>query len=204
MSDIVGTKFTRLTVISHADKKHKMKRYLCKCDCGNEKIIYRSSLIQGRSKSCGCLQKQLMTTHGKTNTKTFNIWYGMLRRCTDEKHHNFERYSVLGISDEWMLFENFLNDMGPQPKGMTIDRIDNNKGYSKDNCRWANVEQQANNRRDNIFITYKGVTKTISQFAHEYGIKPSTLHGRIIISAWSIERALLTPVGKATASMGIK
>jgi hypothetical protein len=199
MSDLLGCRFDRWTVICNADKKHGQKVYLCRCDCGNEKEVYATSLKQGKSKSCGCLQKELRTTHGKTGTKTFNVWYGMIRRCTDKNHHNYEKYKDRGVSDEWLDFDVFLSDMGEVPEGMTLDRIDNEKGYSKENCRWATTDQQARNRKDNINITFKGVTKTVSEFAREYKINPTTLHQRISKYGWSLERAL-----GITSSKGIK
>ena len=132
----------------------------------------------------------------KSDPKWFkmrNIWYNMIHRTTNPNNPNYFRYGARGIvvSDEWHSFDVFYNDMKDSYLvGLSIDRIDNNKGYSKENCRWATKAQQANNRRTSALFTIDGVTKTLSQWCSESSCKPSTIRQRIYAYGWSIKEAL--------------
>ena len=127
---------------------------------------------------------------------SYITWRRMKQRCLDKNCKSFHRYGGrgIGICDRWMIFRNFLNDMGKRPKGLSIDRIDNNKGYSKENCRWATVKEQARNRRSNTFVTYNNVSRTLAEWADVADIKYSTLKQRFYVYKWTFGRCLLPPL----------
>lgn len=174
--------------------------YICRCECGATRKIIRSSFLRGNNKSCGCLRSELSKqgklhrTHGKENTKIYGIYRTMLTRCYNKNSEKYSRYGGRGIrvSDEWQTFENFYRDMGDPPAGMSLDRIDNDGPYSKDNCRWATGKTQCNNTRRNIWITARGESKTISQWAEVAGVDCRLVHARLQ-RGWDPERAIFEP-----------
>jgi hypothetical protein len=133
-----------------------------------------------------------MTKHGKSRSRTYRIWVGMLNRCSkDTKSKNKRNYIDRGIKvcDRWKYFDAFFEDMGEAPEGLSIDRIDNDKGYEPSNCRWASAAEQSNNTRKNVVLRYNNKVQTVSQWAREIGILQSTLSYRIR-RGWAVERAL--------------
>ena len=136
--------------------------------------------------------------HGLSKTRLHTIWHSMLCRCKYKGTHSYKNYGGKGIKvcEEWehnfMNFYNWAMSNGYKD-GLTLDRIDNNKGYSPDNCRWATREEQANNRKTNRFLAYKGETKTCKQWCREYNVSPTTLYDRLG-RGWTIEQALTIPV----------
>ena len=122
---------------------------------------------------------------------TYNSWSSMKRRCLCEGNHNYMDYGGRGITiqDDWHEFDNFLRDMGVRPEGTTLDRIDSEGGYTKENCRWATPQQQLLNRRNTPFLTIRGVTKSLYEWAEESQVKYHTIWGRIRIG-WDHERAV--------------
>jgi hypothetical protein len=156
-NDIAGQRFGRLVAIEPVATRSRSGNYHWRfvCDCGQEKVVAAGGVMAGQTQSCGCLNRertaQRNTKHGMTQTREYKIWKGIKRRCNDFRDKNFERYGGRGITlcDRWFYdFAAFYADMGPNPTPKhTIDRINNELGYSPDNCRWATWSEQRRNQR---------------------------------------------------------
>lgn len=191
-------RFGRLTAVRY-EQSSKNAQWLCFCECGNDCVVRADHLTQGRVRSCGCLASELVsartTTHGETRghqlTREYRCWYAMHSRCRDMKD---SRYGGRGIKvcERWTSFENFLADMGRCPEGLTLDRINNNSGYSSDNCRWADAKAQNRNRSSNRQITFNGRTMCLADWCDDTGLPRTTLERRLN-RGWPIEAALTTP-----------
>jgi hypothetical protein len=152
IKNILNQRFGKLVVVEFIGLIKKHAYWKCLCDCGQLKIIRSGHLNYGASKSCGCTKFETKNLkHGKSRQKIYQIWLGMKNRCYYPENDNYKWYGGRGIkvSDEWHDFINFYNDMGDPPENMTLDRIDVNGDYSKDNCRWATWEIQAKNKQKN-------------------------------------------------------
>lgn len=197
--DISGQKFGRLTALYRLHNYHKKGTYwLCICECGNFTEIWLPNLQRGASKSCGCLQREQATkanrTHKKSNTHLYYIWRSMRYRCYNKHTKAYKNYGGRGIAvcsewkDNFMAFYNWSMANGYNDN-LTIDRIDNDKNYSPNNCRWVDRKQQGRNRRSNILITINGETHCLIEWCEILGLKYNTVNTRIR-RGWCIEKAL--------------
>lgn len=201
--DLSGQKFGRLTVIERLFERrnhdYRSALWLCRCDCGNEVRTYAGYLKSGNTKSCGCLHKEAVTKHGFRHLPEYNIWRGMLDRCYNKETAAYPRYGGRGItvSDEWKeSFEAFYRDMGTRPsEDYSIDRKDNDIGYSKDNCRWATSVEQMRNRSNNVYYEKDGEKKLLKQWCNELGLNISTVYDRIR-RGWTFEEAIVPKIKK--------
>lgn len=204
--NIVGHKYGRWTVVSRSTQKYKESLWNCVCECGSTAVITASNLRGGKSKSCGCYKSEAIsearTTHGQSKSPIYIVWMNMKARCCNPNHEKYPDYGGRGITvcTRWLdSFEDFSSDMGemPSPKH-SIDRIDVNGHYEPGNCRWATGFEQAHNRRDNRMYTYNGETKTMTEWAREYGLNPGTLSHRLLKLNLPIEKALTMAKRKGT------
>lgn len=202
--DLVGKRFGRLVVIKEAENnKFNQRRYLCKCDCGNEVVVIATRLNQNLTRSCGCLSKDTTTernyTHKGSKERLYMIWCAMKARCYNLNNREYENYGGRGIQvcNEWLDYSKFREFMllhgydSNAPRGKyTIDRIDNDGDYCPENCRVIPIQQQMYNRTDNHFITFKGKTQTITEWEREYNLTQGSLHRRLNVLHWDLERAI--------------
>lgn len=196
--EMVGQKFGRLTVVSEAPRlSAKNVRWNCLCECGGKTIVQGGTLRTGKQKSCGCLQIESAFKHGQEGTKVYFAWAAIKQRCLNKKCKSYKDYGARGINifEEWLKFENFYAAVGDAPDGMSIDRIDNQKGYEPGNIRWTSMEVQNNNRRITVLISMFGKTQSLTMWAREYKISPISIKSRLKLG-WSFEDALLKPIDK--------
>jgi hypothetical protein len=200
VKDITGQRFSRLTVIEFVEIRDGVAMWSCLCSCGNKLVCRGVNLKKNNTKSCGCLKRDvtiarnisLKTTHGMYSTPIYKVWASMKRRCCCPSSHNYKNYGGRGITicKRWMSFENFYEDMGDRPSDQhSIERLDNDKGYNRENCCWVLPEQQTRNKRSNRNITYKGETKILADWAKQFNISRVTISSRIK-RGWSVEDAL--------------
>lgn len=188
----IGDSFGRLTIVEkYKPDIHGDSQWLCKCECGTVKVIRQRSLRNGTTKSCGCIAKEVTSArsvkHGFYGTPLYKIWSCMITRCTNENASNYKYYGGRGISvcDEWKTFICFYNDMSESYRaGLSLERINTNEGYTKNNCKWATMLEQANNKRNNR--KYK--QESISEAAKRLGMTSGGIASRIY-RGWNIEDA---------------
>ncbi len=193
-----GQRFGRLFVV-----ECKPRVCSCKCDCGNVLDVVTGNLTSENTQSCGCLQRErtseVSVTHGKTDSREYRIWIGIMSRCYNPNRKSYTLYGGVGVivCDRWHDFANFLADMGEQPTPKhTIDRFPNGEGnYEPNNCRWATMKEQGNNRKNNVLLTKDGKTQTARQWEEEIGLVRGLIYARLKLG-WSVERALSKPMKK--------
>lgn len=202
--DISGQRFGRLITIKRLIPSGETRnKWLCQCDCGNKCLATTSDLRRGKTKSCGCLKKELDKNrnkrHGMSNTSLHKRWRSIKDRCFNSKSKSFKNYGGRGISmcDEWKnsfeSFENWALGNGYQ-ENLTIERIDVDGNYEPKNCCWIPLEEQAKNRRTTRLISFNGETYSIREWSKRLGISESTLYFRLN-SGWDIKDAFTIPVG---------
>lgn len=218
--DLTGKRFGRLTVVEYVGTNSKrLALWRCKCDCGNKKIVPSRYLMNGHVQSCGCYAYESQSKHGKeyawkmaeankkhlgVNDRLYGVWANMKTRCLNKRNAAYERYGARGITicEDWMDYAKFREwslasgyDETAESHGCTLDRIDNDKGYSPENCRWVDAKTQANNRGEfNVMLEYCGEVHNMAQWAEILGIKREVIRNRIKHLGWDVERALTTPV----------
>lgn len=202
-SVFIGQRFGKWTVIKKDEVQGK-SRWICRCDCGTVRSVNENNLKRGLSKCCGCSDKSGANSpvfkHGQSNTRLGRIYQHMKERCLNPNNKDYKHYGGRGIvvCDDWLgengaaNFFRWANASGYQDN-LTIERINNDLGYSPNNCRWASRKEQANNTRRNTFITIGNETKTMNQWADEYGIKVCTFLARMK-SGMNPKDALTTPM----------
>lgn len=202
----VGRVFGRLTVLYKLDAAVGKERYQCRCSCGALKSVAWKSLVKGNTKSCGCLAAEYITA-SKTRHPLKTTWRTMRTRCENPNHHSYKKYGAKGITvcERWASFENFLADMGEKPSSShTLDRIDATKGYSPDNCRWADKWAQAHNRVVPWpSATIRGRTKLISEWARQFGFRSENA-ARLIKKGYSPELAVVVAWMRKEVSTQLK
>lgn len=199
--DLVGQKFAKLSVVSFSRMdEQSQSKWMCLCDCGNTCEVAGTNLRRGTTHSCGCYvgdrNREVRTTHGRKGTAEYRVWGGMKQRCRNPGADSYPRYGGRGIDycERWDSFEKFFEDMGERPSDRhSIGRIDNNKGYYKDNCQWELPKQQQNNMQTNRRIIIDGVEKTVTEWAEHYQIDRIRVFGRLELG-WEPLKALTTPI----------
>lgn len=197
--ELTGNKYGSLTVIKLVlDEPGKKKKWLCRCDCGNETITTGSNLVGGRTKHCvSCGRKvvgEIHKTHGMTKTRLYYVWHSMKNRCENPKFKSYNDYGGRGITlcKEWhdskAFFEWAMNN--GYKEGLELDRIDNAKGYCPENCRFITRTENANNKRNNKIIEFQGTTKTLAEWARFYGVHYKNL-SRLLLKGYSMEDAII-------------
>lgn len=178
----VGERFGRLTILAPAERRNNNLAWLCLCECGMQRCFSQSDLRSGRTQSCGCRHREIVSSHGRSNTTEWRAWRDMLGRCRTPSHPSFGDYGGRGITvcAEWHNFDRFFADLGLRPtNGMSLERLNNARGYEPGNVIWATKEQQVNNTRQNRRIVLFGESMTIAQAARRHGLKWTTLRGRL-------------------------
>ena len=200
--NLTGQRYGRLTVLHRVENRitpsgKSISCWKCICDCGNETCAATQDLRSGDAKSCGCLKRELtqerMVKHGDSNTHLHNVWRAMLRRCSDKRQDDYCYYGGKGVSvcDEWrddyIAFKEWSLQNGYSEE-LTIDRIDVDRDYSPDNCRWVSMKVQCNNRTSNRKYVVDGRELTIAEISEIYRIPYSRLYMRLR-NGWPIDKA---------------
>jgi len=195
-----GQVFNLMTIIEETEPRKKQRQFLCRCECGHIGKYVLVLLVNGETKSCGCLRKKTFlernTSHGLSRTKLNAVYQAMKQRCENPNNTNYKHYGARGIKvcEEWLksliTFYNWAIESGYK-EGLSIDRIDVNGNYEPNNCQWVKMKIQTRNKRDNIFIEFNGEKLCVQDWANRLEITHTTLTKRL--KKWGIEKSLTTP-----------
>ena len=198
--NLVGERFERLLVLSRSENSLSGKvKWLCRCDCGNEKTIGSAALRSGATRSCGCFNlercAELKTKHGMITHSAYGTWKSMMGRCHNSNDKDYADYGARGIvvCEAWHDMPTFAQDVGEKPANCSLERIDNSKGYEPSNCKWATPFEQGANKRNNHHLLIHGEVIHLAEVSRVYGIKESTLRNRLYLGM-SDEDAVFVPV----------
>lgn len=217
-SEWIGKRFGRLTIVdfTHAEPPYRGWWWVCQCDCGNTRTLIPGDVKQGKTRSCGCLHDEVCTEKATkfkysviNHKRLYSIYNGIKKRCCKESEPRYKDYGARGIRmcDEWLNpingFDNFVewslaNNYDDE---MTIDRIDVDGNYEPMNCRWIPLTEQALNKRDTLWVTYKGEHIPLMVLCDRLGVNYDTVHNRVYSLNWSIERAVETPSQQSESLM---
>lgn len=196
----IGAVFGKWRVVSR-----ERGGWRCVCACGTERKIKSNHLTSGHTKSCGCARHASLTKHGHAKvgrrTRTYSVWIAMRARCQNPNSQRWHRYGGRNITicERWLSYEIFLADMGEAPRGLQLERRNNDGPYTKDNCYWADRFEQGSNTSKNHNITVQGRTQPLIKWAREAGISPSTIHARLR-GGWPVHDAVLRPPDRRFAN----
>lgn len=178
--DLTGQRFGRLTVLERAPNIKRYTAWLCVCDCGTRTVVRTDHLSVGHSQSCGCFNRERVTTHGKGNTRLYLIWTHMISRCNNKNEPNYGGRGI-AVCDEWknefLKFYDWAMQNG-YSDDLTIDRKNVDGNYEPGNCSWASDKEQSRNKRNNTRVLHKGNAITLAELAEVIGINPSTVYTR--------------------------
>ena len=199
-NDLTGQKFGMLTVIEFAgNNQYRASMWRCICDCGNEIVVRGEDIRSGKTLSCGCLRTtNHFKIHGESDTRLYEIWCGMKKRCYNPNEVGYINYGERGISvcSEWYndytIFRDWANENGYQDD-LTIDRINNDGNYEPDNCRWATRLEQNNNTRQNAYYEFNGEVHSLADWCRILNLNYNTIRSRLRYG-WSFEQAITTPI----------
>lgn len=192
-SSLVGRTFSSWFIFADA-VGHPRNTSMARCVCGTVARVRNYYLLNGRSTQCRkCATRKAHTRHGMSGSRIYHVWQGMMQRCYYEKHEQFNDYGGRGIRmcGRWLIFENFLADMGEGKKGWTIERLDNNRNYEIENCCWATQTKQCRNKRNNVVLTFNGMTACLMEHCERLGI-PFNRAWRRLRDGWPLDLVFAT------------
>lgn len=205
ITNLVGRQFAQLTVQTFVGvTAMKMPIWTARCSCGNDVVVRSQELLQGDTRSCGCLHRAAVVARNKSyakhrakNKPAYSSWQSMIQRCCNPLSKDYPRWGGRGIkvSPVWRhSYLTFVRDLGERPQGTSLERINVNGDYEPGNCRWATPKQQASNRRSSHIVVFMGKRMTLTQLAESCGVNDATLRQRICKRGMSVEAAATTPV----------
>ena len=198
--DLTGQRFGKLVVLYRVENTiHNEVQWLCQCDCGNTTIVTSGHLRSGGTKSCGCSWYRKPKYDGEGSYDSlYPTWRGMINRCNNPNSSGYMNYGGRGITvcDDWLDFNNFKHwaDETKTDQTLTLDRLNNDLGYSPDNCHWATAKEQNSNKRNNLLFELNGEICTLKEWCRRFNVNYLTIYSRIYREGWDFETAILTPV----------